>query len=81
MSILMQQREKVKKIIKFEKIMKKLCKDLGIDKKSLFSIFVPQSSSKDVEESNIKNESGRKDQSFSRDSGTINFTGNYVQSN
>lgn len=32
----MQQREKVKKIIKFEKIMKKLCKDLGIDKKSLF---------------------------------------------
>ena len=30
-----QQREKLKKIMKFEKIMKKLCKDIGIDKKTL----------------------------------------------
>jgi hypothetical protein len=39
MSQLMQQKEKVRKIIKFEKIMNRLCKDIGIEKKTLLSIF------------------------------------------
>jgi hypothetical protein len=35
----MQQKEKVRKIIKFEKIMNRLCKDIGVDKKTLLSIY------------------------------------------
>ena len=77
MSMMAQQREKLKKIMKFEKIMKRLCKDIGIDKKTLLSIFINPSQMKEVEGgSNVKNESGVKDQSFSRDSGTINMSGN-----
>jgi hypothetical protein len=76
MSMMVQQREKLKKIMKFEKIMKRLCKDIGIDKKTLLSIFINPSQVKEVEGSNAKNESGFKDQSFSRDSGTITMTGN-----
>jgi hypothetical protein len=40
MSVLLQQKEKIKKIIKFEKIMKKFCKDIGVDKKTLLTMFI-----------------------------------------
>ena len=34
------QKEKLRKIIKFEKVMKQFCRDIGIDKKTLFSLIV-----------------------------------------
>ena len=33
------QKEKIKKIMKFEKIMKKFCKEIGVDKKTLLTII------------------------------------------
>ena len=67
-SQLVQQKEKIRKIMKFEKMMKKLCKDIGVDKRTLLSIFsgdlqnnnIPGKHS-DIENSNFKNESGIKD--------------------
>ncbi len=35
-----QQKDKVKKIIKFEKIMNMFCKDIGLDKKSLLYLLL-----------------------------------------
>lgn len=74
MSQLMQQKEKVRKIIKFEKIMNRLCKDIGVDKRTLLSIFggsatdnIPSKVS-ELESSNIKND--QKDQ-ISRESGSL----------
>lgn len=72
MSQLMQQKEKVTKIIKFEKIMNRLCKDIGVDKRTLLSIFggtdnIPSKVS-ELESSNIKND--HKDK-ISRESGSL----------
>ena len=54
--------------MKFEKMMKKLCKDIGVDKRTLLSIFSGdlqnnniQGKHSDIENSNFKNESGIKD--------------------
>jgi hypothetical protein len=74
MSQLMQQKEKVRKIIKFEKIMNRLCKDIGVDKKTLLSIYGHSASDNvhskvsDLESSTVKNE--RKDH-ISRESGSL----------
>ena len=64
--------------------MKRFCKDIGIDKKSLLNIFVGGvpgganghnlSKNEVLDQSNTKNESGRKD---SRDSGTLNSSENF----
>jgi hypothetical protein len=53
-------KDKIKKILKFEKIMKKFCKDVGIDKRTLMTMML---GGKDLESSNTKNEfnSSRKD--------------------
>jgi hypothetical protein len=34
------QKDKIKKIMKFEKIMKKFCKDIGLDKKTLLNMML-----------------------------------------
>lgn len=59
MSVLLQQKEKIKKIIKFEKIMKKFCKDIGVDKKTLLTMFIGGVAQ--VDGSNVRNESGKKE--------------------
>ncbi len=57
MSMMIQQKEKIRKILKFEKIMKKLCKDVGLDKKTLFSIFIDlPNSNKVLDSTHVKNE-------------------------
>ena len=43
MSVLLQQKEKIKKIMKFEQMMKRLCREVGIDKKTLFTMFLGES--------------------------------------
>lgn len=58
--------------MKFERMMKKLCKDLGVDKKTLLSMyFDPATHQRDIENSNLKSDSGYKEMNRSRDSGTI----------
>lgn len=42
-------RDKIKKILKFEKVMKKFCKDIGIDKKTLMNMML---GGRDLENSN-----------------------------
>ena len=71
----MQQKEKIRKIIKFQKMMKKLCKDIGVDKATLLSIFSTHSQSNslpakisELDVSIAKNESGTKDQIHSNGS-------------
>jgi hypothetical protein len=55
--MMIQQKEKIRKILKFEKIMKKLCKDVGLDKKTLFSIFIDlPNSNKVLDSTHVKNE-------------------------
>jgi hypothetical protein len=34
------QKDKIQKILKFEKIMKKFCKDIGLDKKTLLTMLL-----------------------------------------
>ena len=36
-------RDKLSKLLKFEKIMNRFCKDVGIDKKTLLTVLVPES--------------------------------------
>jgi hypothetical protein len=40
MSILVQQKEKIRKIMKFERMMKQFCREIGIDKKTLLTMFM-----------------------------------------
>lgn len=56
-------------------MMKKLCKDIGVDKKALLAIFMgPNVTIKDLDDSShVKESSERKEQSISRESGTLNF--------
>lgn len=62
--------------------MKRFCKDIGIDKKSLLNIFVGGaganghnlSKNEIMDQSNAKNDSGWKD---SRESGTLNSSENF----
>lgn len=59
--------------MKFERMMKKLCKDIGVDKKTLFSMFMGGNlngqSGKEIDRSSNKNDSAFKDQfNNSRDS-------------
>jgi hypothetical protein len=78
-SQLMQQKEKIRKIIKFEKIMKKLCKDIGVDKRTLLSIFTGDLNHNNIASKNFEldnsiikvNESVTKDQIHSSVSGSM----------
>jgi len=60
--------------MKFEKIMSRFCKDIGIDKKTLLSMFIGVSFNHktDLEESSIKNGSAIKE-SIGRESGNISL--------
>ncbi|TNV85687.1 hypothetical protein FGO68_gene15257 [Halteria grandinella] len=71
MSVMHQQKEKIRKLMKFERIMKKLCRDIGVDKKTLFSIFMGPlgHTGKEIDAISSKNDSGFKNQfNNSRDS-------------
>jgi len=72
-------RDKIRKILKFEKVMKKFCREIGIDKRSLMGMML--GGGRDIESSNAKADfnSSRKDatkdsgqNSIVKDSGTIN---------
>jgi len=69
-------KDKIKKIMKFEKIMKKFCKDIGLDKRTLMTMML---GGKDIDSSATKDpSSSRKDGHHSliasvvKESGTIN---------
>ena len=62
---MVQQREKIKKIVKFEQVMKRFCKDIGVDKKTLLSVLLGG------EPNSLRTDSGRKELK-SRDSSTVN---------
>ncbi len=53
-------KDKIKKIMKFEKVMKKFCKDIGLDKKTLMAMMIGKDNLDDL---TIKNDlsSSRKD--------------------
>lgn len=64
-------KDKVRKIIKFEKMMKKFCKSVGVDKKTLLTMML--GNGKDLENSNAKNNdmnSSRNGNLLNKDSGT-----------
>ena len=84
----MQQKDKVKKIVKFEKIMKRFCKDIGVDKKILLQMFLGGGNNNGANQgqglesnSNAKNESGKKGMQMSRDSAESLNQSNAITSN
>lgn len=79
MSVMTSQREKLKKILKFEQILQRFTKDIGIDRKSLFTMLLGQSSpsSKHTfnridDSASSKNDSGAKEVLKQRDSQNLN---------
>jgi hypothetical protein len=53
-------KEKIKKIMKFEKVMKKFCREIGIDKATLMSMIVGRNNGEEGAGKNDLN-SSRKD--------------------
>ena len=41
------QKDKIRKIMKFEKVMKKFCKDIGLDKKTLLNMMLGTANQED----------------------------------
>lgn len=80
MSIMTSQREKIKKIMKFEQIITSFTKDIGMDRKSLFTMLLGHTSPKDKQTitrlddiSSSMNGSGIKDSSIiKRESHSLN---------
>jgi hypothetical protein len=80
MSVITSQREKIKKIMKFEQIITTFTKEIGMDRKSLFTMLLGQTSPKEKQSisrlddsASSKNDSGRKDQSLiKRESHSLN---------